>query len=105
VYLPLSHSLLAQQATANSHAQGSLDSSSSSSEGGKQETREGRQTRPNSKTLADGDTYAGVAAAAGAAARCLWQQTVVDVRQGEELVVAPSLRQQCDWAGFQQSTS
>jgi hypothetical protein len=27
------------------------------------------------------------------------------VREGEQLVVGPSLRQQCDWAGFRQSAS
>jgi hypothetical protein len=125
MYLPLSRSLLAQQATADSHAHGSSNSSSNSSstnssssssssnsdsdrKGGKQEQdmREGWHAIPNSRLSADcgnGDID-GMAAAAGAAARCLWQQTVVDVRKGEELVVGPIFSlQKCDWAGFQQS--
>ncbi|KAF6256325.1 hypothetical protein COO60DRAFT_1702394 [Scenedesmus sp. NREL 46B-D3] len=99
MYLPLARSVLARQAAANTrdeHSPQRQGSSSSSSSGrGVAE----QQMRANSVHIADGG--ADIVAAAGAAARCTWLQTVADVHQGEELVVGASQRHECDWPGLQ----
>lgn len=100
MYLPLSRSLLARRAAA-----GSSNAQHNSSSGWLHTAqREAQNTAANSVWVIN--QGAGAAAAAGAAARCMWLQTVADVREGEELVVVQQQQLgDCDWPGLRLSTS
>jgi cysteine synthase len=113
MYLPLSRSLLARRAA--SHSSIAQHPSTGSSRDGKQQMHaslhEVQQVAAaaaaaNSVRLVDhNELQAGIAAAAGAAARCTWLQTVADVRRDEALVVVyPQQHDGCDWPGLRPPT-
>jgi hypothetical protein len=124
LYVPFTYSLLARRSGItnhlhdDSHQRASIeqqlqDSTSNSRGASTSKTGDaaaaGRPTVPHNSARMAGATLAEaasigttVATNLNAARRCIWAYTLADVSKGEEIVLAASRANDCDWPGMQQ---